>query len=478
MLHGELLIDGTFVGGPCDQSVGKVLSRAPWNGHVLGTAAEGGYLELRTAVTAAHEAFQTWRNSSLENRRELLLRIAALVRERRGELVELLSQEVGKPITLSRGEVDRLALTFEFAADAALDLAPRRVDLSKDPRGADYSAQVVRVPLGVVFGIVPYNWPFNLAAHKLAPAIASGNTIVLKAPPQAPLSTLTLARLIHEARCPPGVVNAWYGEARDAERTLRDDSRIAMLSFTGSAPVGWHLKSLLPDRPVTLELGGDAFAVVHQDADLEWAAHRIVNGAFGYAGQVCISVQHVLVHQTRHEELRQMLTDLTRDFPTGNPLEEEILCGPMISEEAAERVDSWVQEAIDLGAHALVRGERNRTMLRPTLLENVPDSAKIAREEGFGPVLTLAPYENIDEAITRVNASSFGIHTGVFTRNEDVIQRALRDLEVGGVVINDTPNVRFDNLPYGGTKQSGFGREGVAYAIREMTQPKSWVIRN
>ena len=471
--HGELLIGGHFVGGPCDQATAKAVIRAPWNGSVVGVAAEGGFGELKGCVDAAHDAFASWRFSPRHERQRLLRRIAALARERSEELALLLCREVGKPIALARGEVARLAVTFDLAADllATWGLETRPADL--DPRGVGARILVERVPRGVVLAIVPYNWPFNLAAHKLAPALATGNTVVLKASPLAPLCAMALGRLIHEAGCPHGVVNVWNGATEDADRVL-DDPRIAMLSFTGSEKVGWALKRRLWDRPVTLELGGDARAIVMPDADLDRAARLIALGGYGYAGQVCISVQHVLAHESVYDALKERLTRETLLCPTGDPEDEATVCGPLISAEAADRARRMVEES---GATVLAGGGGEGTLMRPTLVDNVPEGCALATEEAFAPVLALAPFARLEEAAERVNASRFGIHAGVFTRGLAVAETAYRLLDVGGVVVNDSPSLRFDAMPYGGVRRSGFGREGVAEAMDEMTTPKTMVVR-
>lgn len=475
-MHQEMLIEGHFIGGPCDQAVGKSLIRAPFDGAVVGTAAEGGWSEANTALNSARDAFKSWRNSKPSDRADLLDRIAAKVDERKDELVDLLCREIGKPVKWSQGEVMRLALTFRLAASLARELKSETVDLGYDPRGKDYEARVERFPIGVILAIVPYNWPFNLAAHKLAPALATGNTVVLKPSNQAPLSTLMLARLIHEAGCPPGVVNAVVVPSAISEKMALDD-RVDMVSFTGSPAVGWELKKKLSHKKVTLELGGDASVIVHEDADLDWAAERIIWGKFGYAGQICISVQHVLAHSSVYESLRDKLIAGTNACPYGDPLDEKTVCGPLISSEAADKVMEWIQEAIGAGAKLLAGGTREGNVVLPTLLEDVPTNVKLGCKEVFGPVLTLRAYDEIEEALQRVNESDYGIHAGVFSSDSPVIERAVTELEVGGVVINDVPTIRFDALPYGGVKDSGFGREGVRYAMEEMTEPKSILMR-
>lgn len=477
MVHCELLIDGHFIGGPCDQATGKEIVRNPYDGSVVGTAAEGGLDELRGCLDAAWDAFQTWRHAPRKQRQDLLRRIAQLVRERQGELVELLTDEVGKPVTWSRGEVARLALTFDYAADALATWGLESLPVDLDPRGEGHRGHVERFPIGPVFCIVPYNWPFNLAAHKIAPALAVGNTIILKPSPLAPLSTLTLARLIHDAGCPPGVLNAWNGAPQLISK-VSHDPRCKMMSFTGSPAVGWQVKKEMPpDRKVTLELGGNAAAIVCADADLEWATTRAVAGGYGYAGQVCIAVQHVLVQRAVYDETRQLLIEKTNACPWGNPRDEATVCGPLISSEAADKVQAWVDEALAKGAQIIAGGGREGSVLKPVLLENVPKDVKLSCEEVFGPVLTLEPFDELEDAIARVNESVYGIHTGIFTHDLRRAEKAFRELEVGGVIVNDYPTLRFDNLPYGGVKQSGFGREGVRYAMDEMTEPKSMIVR-
>ena len=475
-MHAEMLIDGFFIGGPCDQAVGKEVIRAPYDGKIVGTAAEGGWSELKTCLDAAHEAFQTWQFSPRHQRQALLRNIANIVRERSEELAELLTKEVGKPIAASRGEVARLALTFDYAADLVTTFGLESIPVDTDPRGVGYRCTVEHFPLGVIFCIVPYNWPYNLTAHKIAPALATGNTVVVKPSPLAPLSTLTLLRIIHEAGCPPGVVNGWNGHPSLAQRALADP-RVKMLSFTGSAAVGWKLKELMPDRRVALELGGDASVIICEDSNLDWAIQRTVAGAFGYAGQICISIQHVLIQNTVYEQVKQRLIDAITLCPTGDPMLPATVCGPLISSQAADKVMAMIEEAKAKGATVLAGGIREDNVIQPTLIEYVPDGTQLACEEAFGPVLTIAPFKTFDEAINKVNTSQYGIQAGVFTESPSNAEKAYRNLEVGGVIINDYPTLRFDNMPYGGVKRSGFGREGVQYTMSEMTTPKSMVIR-
>jgi acyl-CoA reductase-like NAD-dependent aldehyde dehydrogenase len=475
-MHAELLIAGHLMGGPCDQSIGKQVVRNPYDNSIVGTAADGDFTELRAAIEAAHEAFPAYRKTPREFRQSLLRRVAQLVRERSKELAEILTLEAGKPIVWSRGEVGRLAITFDLAADLLSDYGLESLPVDFDPRGKGYQLSVERFPVGPILAIVPYNWPFNLAAHKIAPALATGNTLILKVSPLAPICTLELAKLIHEAGCPDGVLNAWNGPTAVVDKLL-DDTRIRMLSFTGSAAVGWKLKERFNDRKVTLELGGNASVVVEPDADLDWAISRTVAGGFGYAGQVCIAVQHVLVNRATMGEVRERLVTATRNCPTGDPREEGTVCGPLISAQAAEKVRSMVDEAVSAGASVLVGEQPVGSLMPPTLLEDVPNNVRLANEEVFGPVITLSGYDSLDEAVAAVNRSQYGIHCGLFTNDVRSIRRVYEQIEVGGLVVNDYPTLRFDNMPYGGVKRSGFGREGVKYAMDEMTEPKALLVR-
>lgn len=476
MLHRELLVNGIFLGGPCDQGIGKGLSISPFDGSRIGTYAEAGWSECDAAIHAGWAAFEAWRGTPRGERQRLLRRIASAVRDRDGELVELLTLETGKPVAWSKGEVARLAVTFDLAADLLTTWGLEALPADYESRGVGYRVHVERFPVGVVLAITPYNWPFNLAAHKIAPALGAGNTVVLKGSSQAPLCTLTLARIIHEAGCPDGVLNAVQCPSRLAEK-MATDARVAAVSFTGSPEVGWALKAKAPQKRVSLELGGDAFAIVCADADLDWAASRIVTGAYGYAGQVCIAVQHALVHRSVYAAIRERLVAATRACPSGDPRDPATVCGPLISVAAAERVDAWIDEAIRAGAIPLVRGARDGSLLAPTLLENVPETTPLGCQEAFGPVLGLAPFDDFDAAIARVNRSQYGIQTGVFTHDLRVAERAFRGLDVGGVIVNDFPTLRFDLMPYGGVKRSGFGREGLRYAMDELSEPKAMVVR-
>lgn len=471
--HGELLIDGTFVGGPCDQSTAKSVQKNPWNGQVATTAAEGGWAELRDSLEAAHDAFPTYRETPRRERQALLRRIAALIREERQDLADLLVAEVGKPITLALGEVDRMAIVFDQAADLLATWGLEQLPADLDPRGDRSRLYVERRPLGVVYGFVPYNWPYNLAAHKIAPALAVGCPLVLKCSPLAPTATLELARLCHRAGVPAGVLNAWNGDDAAAGRALEDE-RIAVFSFTGSERVGWMLKERAKARKVVLELGGNASAIVAADADLDRAVAKLIPGSFGYAGQVCISVQHVWVQREVYAAFRDHF--LAAVTPLGDPADPKTVCGPLISSEAADKVRALIHDALERGATRLAGNDGEGNRLPPTVLENVPDGARILSEEAFGPVVTLTPFDRIEEAYVKVNGSRYGIQAAVFTASLHTAEEAYRSLEVGGVIVNDSPSLRLDAMPYGGVRRSGLGREGLRYAMDELTEPKAMLV--
>ncbi len=476
MLHRELLIGGQFFGGPCDQGIAKAPIRAPYSGHVVGTVAEAGWPEMDAALDAARRAFDTWRHSPRRERAALLRRVAAAVRDRAEELVETLTLEVGKPVKWSRAEVARCALTFDLAADLLAGPSGQVLPADYDPRGDRATIRVERFPVGVVLAITPYNWPYNLAAHKVAPALAAGCTVVLKSSPLSPLSTLSLARLIHECGCPDGVLNAVNADVAETKRAVVDP-RVDLVSFTGSEAVGFSILAAAPEKRVVLELGGDASAIVCPDADPDRAVEALALSAYGYAGQVCISAQHALVHESVYERFVSRMTSAALACPVGDPMDEATVCGPVVNDEAAERIVEVVEEAVAGGAQVLAGGTRERNRVAPTLVAGVPRGCRLAEDEVFGPVLTVAPYQSLDEAIERVNSSRFGLQSSVFTRDLGTVEECYRRLEVGSVVANDAPSLRFDTMPYGGTKRSGRGREGLAEAMLAYTEPRVLVTR-
>jgi acyl-CoA reductase-like NAD-dependent aldehyde dehydrogenase len=476
MIHRELLINGVLIGGPCDQGVGKEVALNPWDGSRVGTYAEGGWGEMSAALDAAHAAFPGWRDTPIEERVSFCLRIAGAIAARRDELAELLVKEIGKPVVAAEGEVDRMVVTFRLAEQIAEGMALRKVDPGPDPRAENYEIHAVRRPIGPVLGIVPWNWPFNLAAHKIVPALVAGCPVVLRPSSQSALSTLSLARLIHENGCPAGVLQAIASSTAIAEKAVRDE-RSSVVSFTGSSAVGWKLRSLVPDRPMALELGGDASVLLFADADLDEALPKIVNGAFAYAGQICISVQHLRVEASVYDEVRSRLIEMVSEVPAGDPAARETVVGPLIDEKARRRVREWLASAEAAGAHILAGGPGEGAIIPATLIEGVPPDHPLVCEEIFGPVLVLHSFLDEEDAVRQVNASPYGLQVGIFTADLERAARLAPRLIVGGVVIGDVPTIRFDAMPYGGRKRSGVGREGGVFALEHLTEWQAVVKR-
>ncbi len=450
--------------------------RAPFGGRELARIPRPSSEEIEAAVQRAVRVFQETRALPTYTRVAILRKVAVELERRRDELARTIAAEAGKPLKAARMEAERAAATFSAAA-AALEAQTGEM-LPLDVNGASLGrwGVVKRVPLGPVLAITPFNFPLNLTAHKVAPAIAVGAPIVQKPASQTPLSALALREIVLAAGWPADAYAVLPIPGADAAALVLDP-RLPVVSFTGSGAVGWRLKALVPRKRVALELGGNAAVVVHSDADLDDAARRTASGAFSYAGQSCISVQRALVHRPVLEAFRSKLLLATAQLVVGDPLDEKTDVGPMITPEEAERAEAWVKEAVQGGATALVGGTRAGECLAPTILENTTPSMKVEVQEVFAPVVTLAPYDDWDEALRRVNDSKYGLQAGVFTRDLGRIQRAFDVLEVGAVLVNDVPTWRADRMPYGGVKESGSGREGPAYAMEEFTEPRLLVIR-
>lgn len=442
---------------------------APWDGRPLAEVAFADAALVEEALARGKEAERTLREWPVHERRSFLQRLAALVEQNADELASTICDEAGKPIDLARGEVARAAQTFTFAAEEAWRTAEKGLELSAVPAGAGRYGVVRRFPVGLTSAITPFNFPLNLVAHKLAPAFAAGCPVVLKPAPRTPLTALLLAGLCEEAGLPAGALSVLPADP-DAARALVVDERPRLLTFTGSAKVGWQLKAEAGKKRVLLELGGDAALLVHDDADLDEAAQKAAAGAFAYAGQVCISVQRVLVHERVYDAFKHKLLEATRAVRCGDPRESGVVCGPLVDDGNVERVLGWIDEAKQQGARLLCGGERQGSVVTPALLEGVSDGVALACEEAFGPVALLEPYASLDAAIARVNASRYGLQAGVFTDSTKVLWRCYEELELGAVIHNDAPAFRVDLMPYGGVKDSGLGREGLRYALEEHTE--------
>jgi len=396
--------------------------------------------------------------------------------ERADELAETLCIEAGKPIKDSRGEVSRLIDTFRIASEESVNQTGEVLTLARNPRAHGYSGMWKRVPIGPCSFISPFNFPLNLVAHKVAPAIAAGCPFVLKPASLTPIGALIIGEILAETDLPEGAFSILPCR-RDGASLFTEDERLKLLSFTGSGEVGWALKAKAGKKKVVLELGGNAACIVDEDADLDDAVSRAIIGAFYQSGQSCISVQRLIVHERVYDALRDKLVAATQALKAGNPKEEDTFVGPMISEKEASRLHGWVQSALDNGATLLCGGGRDGLMLEATLLENVPRTEKVYWEEAFGPVAVLSRFSKFEDALDEVNDGIYGLQAGVFTRDIYKAQRAWDRLEVGGVVIGDVPSWRVDHMPYGGVKDSGIGREGIRYAIEDMTEIRLLVLR-
>lgn len=450
--------------------------RSPYSGEEAGRAGAATGLEMERALAAAAGARGAMAALPAYRRREALLELERAVAGAQDELATLMAEEAAKPIRDARLEVARAQVTLRTAAEEAVRMGGEMQPLEVAPGAEGAWALVRRFPRGLIAGITPFNFPLNLVLHKLAPAVASGNSVIVKLSPRAPLTGLRVGELAQALDLPPGGVNIVCGGAEAVEPLLADE-RVAMISFTGSAAVGWGIKARAGRKFVTLELGGNAANIVHADADLDWAAGRLTAGGFGYAGQSCISAQRVLIHQDVYARLREDLVARAQNLRLGDPLDPATEVGPMISDEAARRAEGWIREAVAGGARLLCGGDRDGAFLTPAVLEAVPPEASLCREEAFAPVLVLAAYATPAEAFAAANASRYGLQAGLFTRDWNLIWQAYRALEVGGVVVNEASAARIEPMPYGGVKDSGLGREGLRAAIEEMTERRVLLLR-
>jgi acyl-CoA reductase-like NAD-dependent aldehyde dehydrogenase len=401
--------------------------------------------------------------------------VAQGISSRKEEFSRTLAQEAGKPIKAARAEVDRAVFTFNVAAEESVRIYGEYLPLDWQEYTAGRWGIVRRYPLGPIAGITPFNFPLNLVAHKVAPAIAAGCPMVLKPAPQTPLCSLLLAEVVQHAGWPDGAFNVLPLSNEDAGLLISDD-RIKMISFTGSAAVGWEIKKHAGKKKVTLELGGNAGVIVHSDADVNYAAERCVVGGFSYAGQTCISVQRIFVEQSVYGKFIDALLAGVDKLKTGDPMDESTDLGPLIRESDAIRAADWVQEAVRGGARLLRGGRRKGSTIEPTVLTGTRADMKVNCQEIFAPVVTVEPYTDFNDALRRVNSSPYGLQAGLFTRDAKLMFQAYDELEVGGLIAGDVPAFRIDHMPYGGVKDSGLGREGLRYAIEEMTEPKLLVM--
>lgn len=464
-----------FVGGEWVDTEEKVEVYNPYSGGIVGRVALGGVEEFEKALRGAIEALEEMRSLPAYRRAEALGKIVKGIEERKEEIAKAITLESGKPIRDARVEVGRAINTFTIAMEETKRLEGRVIPLDLIPGSEGRIGLVKRFPIGVILGITPFNFPLNLVAHKVAPALASGNTIVVKPSPKTPITALILAEIVEESGLPPGALSVILCPVEVIDRYLKDE-RIGMVTFTGSAKVGWSLKEKVGRQKITLELGGNAGVIVHSDGDIEYAAKRCALGAFSYAGQICISVQRIYVQKEIFPSFKGLLLKYADEFRMGDPLEEGTTLPPMIDEKALERTEEWVEEAVRGGATLLKGGRRKGSFFEPTIITGTKKEMKVLCEEVFAPLAILETYGDIEEAVAMVNDSPYGLQAGIFTKDINNILYAYERIEVGGLVANDIPTYRVDHMPYGGVKMSGFGREGVRYAIEEMTEPRLLVL--
>ena len=447
---------------------------APYSEETLAEIAQGTEEDVKEAVTAAKNAMIKMNTLSAYDRATILEKVAQKMDERREEFAEIIAKEAAKPIRAARGEVDRTVQTYKFAAEEAKRIYGETLPLDAAPGADGRIAYTIRKPIGVIGAITPFNFPLNLVAHKVGPAIAAGNTVVLKPADQTPLSSYALVELFEEAGLPNGALNIISGPGPTVGEAIVKNDYVASITFTGSPKVGIGIKQKAGLKRVTLELGSNAAVIIDEDVELtDEIIERVKWGAFVNNGQVCISVQRVFVHETKIHEFLSKLKKAMESVVVGDPLLEETDVSALISKKDVERIDMWVQEAIKEGATVLCGGKKqDARIFEPTVLTNVPNHVSVQCQEVFGPLMTVNTFKEFDEAIEQVNNSRYGLQAGVFTNNLFKAMRAIDELEVGGVMINDIPTFRVDHMPYGGVKESGTGREGIKYAIEEMTEMK------
>lgn len=445
--------------------------RNPYDGSLVGTVHYAGPNEIERAIANAERAFAVTRKLPSWKREAILLAVAAAIAGRREALARTIALEAGKPIKTARLEVDRAAFAFKVAAEETKRIHGEILSLDWLPGTDNREAHVRRIPLGPIAGITPFNFPLMLVAHKVAPAMAAGNPVIIRPGERTPISALELGRLVIEAGWPAEGHAVIPCTIPDTALLVEDD-RIKLLSFTGSPAVGWALKNRVGRKRITLELGGNAAVIVHRDADVGYAAERVAFGGYSYAGQSCISAQRIYVHEEIYGAFTEDLVRRTRALRTGDPLHDDTDVGPVIDAAAADRIGEWLDEATAAGAVVLTGGTRDGNVWQPTVIEGAPASARVNCREVFAPLVSLTKYTDVNEAIHAANAGDFGLQAGIFTHDERIITAAIDGIDAGGIMINDSSTFRVDHMPYGGVKQSGFGREGVRYAIEEMTEMK------
>ncbi|WP_400195316.1 aldehyde dehydrogenase family protein [Lysinibacillus telephonicus] len=450
---------------------------SPFSREVIAKVARASIQDVEHAIEGAHKAFLSFKKTTAYERAEILYKVVEIMRGRKNEFARILALEAGKPLSAGLQEIDRTIATYQFSAEAAKQSMGETVPLDAAPGTKDRIGYTKRVPIGVVSAITPFNFPFNLVAHKLGPAFAVGNTVVLKPATQTPLSSLILAEIFKEAGLPDGALQIVTGSGSELSDTLVTHPLVKKVTFTGSGAVGLKIKEKVGLRKITLELGSNAAVIVEPSTPIDKIITRCVGGAFGFAGQVCISLQRVYVHESIYDEFTKAFVEETKKLVVGDPLDLSTDVSAMINPNEVKRIKQWIEEAIEQGAVIATGAEFTDRILTPTVMTNVKPEMKIVCQETFAPIVSLVPYKNLDEAISLVNASELGLNAGIYTNVLTDAMKAADEIEAGAVVINDIPTFRVDNMPYGGVKNSGYGREGIKYAIEEMTDLKFITIK-
>lgn len=445
---------------------------SPYNGEVIAHVAKASIQDVEKAIEGAQQAFQSFKKTTAYERAEILYKVVDKMRQRKEELAEILALEAGKPIVAGLAEIDRTIATYQFAAEGAKQSKGETVPMDAAPGAGDRIGWTKREPLGVVSAITPFNFPFNLVAHKLGPAFAVGNTVVLKPATQTPLSAIVMAEIFREAGLPDGALQIVTGSGGELSDTLVTHPYVKKVTFTGSGKVGLKIKEKIGLRKVTLELGSNAAVIVEPSTPINKIINRCVSGAFNFAGQVCISLQRIYVHSSIIDEFTKAFVAETEKLIVGDPLDKTTDVSAMINPNEVERIREWIEEAQEQGAKIATGGVFTERTLTPTVMTNVTADMKIVCQETFAPIVSIVSYETLDDAIRLVNESDLGLNAGIYTNILSDALYAADELQVGAVIINDIPTFRVDNMPYGGVKMSGYGREGIKWALEEMTDMK------
>ncbi|MBU8771209.1 aldehyde dehydrogenase family protein [Cytobacillus oceanisediminis] len=461
-----------WIGGKFKETENYKALKSPYSGEGIAEVAMASPSDVKSAIDAADHARKIMAEMPAHKRAEILENAVAIMKEEKEECAMIIAREASKPLKAARGEVDRTIMTYTFAAQEARKLYGETIPMDAAPGGEGRVAYTVKEPLGIIGAITPFNFPMNLVAHKVGPAIAAGNTVVLKPASQTPMSAYKIADIFQRAGLPDGALNVITGSGGTVGDVLVADDRISMITFTGSPAVGKQIRENAGLKRVTLELGSNSAVVVDENADVEKIVPRIAAGAFAFQGQVCISVQRIYVHESLYQTFAERFVEEAKKLKVGDPLNEETDISAMISKSDTDRAQSWIESAVKSGAELALGGKAADNTLYPTVLLNVDKSEKISCEEAFAPVVHINSFSSFEEALAHVNDSDYGLQAGVFTNDVNKAFKAARELHVGGVMVNDFPTFRVDHMPYGGVKMSGMGREGIKYAVEEMTEMK------